>query len=291
MEREPRSQDHLLLKISKRVEYIVQKRQKNLEQLSLILEGGGIWLNCVPLSMEDIKSCMSPQHVQEYAQNFYILGISLGKILDLNNLGNIVKYLIQLFDEFELFTNGKLRINPIIAATLPSTLQSFMKNVKNEMAKHEQVKSNIKSLKSNFLGVRETDLSSKREATDLFEELPNSDYQEYCSAIDRVKDIPKSIRFKPVRIQAKNPELKMLVISNIPFDLDLGTISTTLCRNLMLVYNKFYVKQSLSMIILDNILKIDRYINKFVIIPLTLLLNETADALFNHEFQLIHNAL
>jgi hypothetical protein len=85
------------------VEYIILKRQKNLDYVKRVHEGKVFWLNLVRISKANILNYYSPDVLQERALGWLILGLSCSKLLEMADSTCVVRALYQLLEEYEYF--------------------------------------------------------------------------------------------------------------------------------------------------------------------------------------------
>eukprot|EP00743_Colponemidia_sp_Colp-15_P004484 GILK01004835.1.p1 GENE.GILK01004835.1~~GILK01004835.1.p1 ORF type:complete len:272 (-),score=32.19 GILK01004835.1:127-942(-) len=91
------------------IEYVVLKRQKNFDYIRRVHEGRVHWLNVVLITQEDITKIHDPNVLAKRAEQWFYLGVSLAKILDLPNGAYTVRAFSQLLEEYEYhFANTAL---------------------------------------------------------------------------------------------------------------------------------------------------------------------------------------
>lgn len=87
------------------IEYIVLKRQNTLDYLKRTHQGRVYWLNVIRLSREDIESFYAPAELERRAEQLFILGLSVGRLLELSQGALVVRALAQLMEEYEYFVS------------------------------------------------------------------------------------------------------------------------------------------------------------------------------------------
>jgi len=87
------------------VEGLVEKRTINFDYIRKFQKQGGYWLNCILFTKEYLKakSKKSPYHeeITKRCTMFFSIGISLAKLLEIENVIFLIKGVYQLFDEME----------------------------------------------------------------------------------------------------------------------------------------------------------------------------------------------
>jgi hypothetical protein len=83
------------------IEYLVNKRVKNLDYLKRVHDGQVFWLNVVKISTADIERYYHPQTLQKRIQQWFFLGVSIAPLLQLENGWNFVRACSQLMEEYE----------------------------------------------------------------------------------------------------------------------------------------------------------------------------------------------
>eukprot|EP00347_Sterkiella_histriomuscorum_P019822 403340168 len=104
-------------------------------QNEIISKDGTFWLNCVKLNKTLVSKILQQQYgnqeMKVKSERFYYLGYSLGKIIDLGNVINTVYTLLQLFEEYEVYTkqsgSQSLENNAILRQVLPFNVETFSK--------------------------------------------------------------------------------------------------------------------------------------------------------------------
>ncbi|KAG2220602.1 hypothetical protein INT45_002624 [Circinella minor] len=84
---------------------LVSKRVATIRYLRRAHEGNTHWFNTILLTKGDLSSIYPNIKMQRRSCNFYMLGVSLGTILDIMNTADYVKALGQLLNEYEYHTN------------------------------------------------------------------------------------------------------------------------------------------------------------------------------------------
>ncbi|KAJ8659971.1 hypothetical protein O0I10_004197 [Lichtheimia ornata] len=100
----PTSQHHQP-SLSEYLTELVSKRVATIKYLRRAHEGSTHWFNTILLTKSDLSAFYPNVKMQRRTCNFYVLGVSLGTILDITNTGDYVKALSQLVAEFETHTN------------------------------------------------------------------------------------------------------------------------------------------------------------------------------------------
>ncbi|KAI9254474.1 hypothetical protein BDA99DRAFT_518500 [Phascolomyces articulosus] len=84
---------------------LVSKRVATIKYLRRAHEGNTHWFNTILLTKNDLSSIYPNMKMQRRSCNFYMLGVSLGTILDIMNTSDYVKALGQLLNEYEYHIN------------------------------------------------------------------------------------------------------------------------------------------------------------------------------------------
>eukprot|EP00457_Paulinella_chromatophora_P012977 gb/GEZN01013236.1/.p1 GENE.gb/GEZN01013236.1/~~gb/GEZN01013236.1/.p1 ORF type:complete len:308 (-),score=56.90 gb/GEZN01013236.1/:103-978(-) len=101
---------HITTQMSETLEYVVTKRQQTFNYLKRAHQGQVYWLNTVKLSRSDITRFYDPATLQKRRQRWVLLGLSLGKLLDIASGVQVVRALSQLLEELDYFVgNPKAR--------------------------------------------------------------------------------------------------------------------------------------------------------------------------------------
>ena len=83
------------------IEYMINKRVKNLDYLKRVHEGHVFWLNVVKINSSDIERYYHPQTLQKRVQQWFYLGVSIAPLLQLENGWSFVRACAQLMEEYE----------------------------------------------------------------------------------------------------------------------------------------------------------------------------------------------
>lgn len=83
------------------IEYIINKRVKNLDYIRRVHEGKAYWLNIVKIRPEDIIQFYHPDTLKKRVVQWFYLGISIAPLLQLDNGYQFIRACAQLIEEFE----------------------------------------------------------------------------------------------------------------------------------------------------------------------------------------------
>ncbi|KAI8368184.1 uncharacterized protein BYT42DRAFT_121021 [Radiomyces spectabilis] len=96
-QQQPSLYEYLYELISKRVATITYLRRAH--------GGNTYWFNTILLTKDDLDNLYPNAKMIRRTCNFYMLGVSLGTILEITNTWDYLKALHQLLNEFECYTN------------------------------------------------------------------------------------------------------------------------------------------------------------------------------------------
>jgi hypothetical protein len=85
------------------LDYVLPRRQKELDYIKRVHTGAVHWLNTIKLDKQLIMQLFQPQKLVKRTQRWLVLGLSLGRILELSNLSIIARAVLQLIDEYEYY--------------------------------------------------------------------------------------------------------------------------------------------------------------------------------------------
>jgi len=92
------------------IEYIVNKRVKNLDYLKRVHEGHVLWLNIVKIQTSDIERFYQPQTLQKRVQQWFHLGMSIAPLLNSEHGWCFLRACSQLMEEYEYhFANAAVQ--------------------------------------------------------------------------------------------------------------------------------------------------------------------------------------
>ena len=95
---------------SEMIEYIVNKRVKNLDYLKRVHEGHVLWLNIVKIQTSDIERFYQPQTLQKRVQQWFHLGMSIAPLLNSEHGWCFLRACSQLMEEYEYhFANAAVQ--------------------------------------------------------------------------------------------------------------------------------------------------------------------------------------
>ena len=292
--------DKVLGKFSRKVEYLVRKRHRMVKHIMNVLsKEGGFWMNCVFINKELLEEWIDPSNKQDLAAKFYSLAISFGRVVDLSNVVNTVYWLLQLFEEVNVFYFLKMNEDPVEMLWYPPTQQSFQQLSKFEQAcigeneeeeeEHDEDHSrkwyNKNDSKSKKL-IKSIEKANKAKETALlpFAEQATTDYQTYFE---------NTVQYD-VEMNTDNlvqDVLKMFTYQHISYDMNLYEVSHSLMNILMLIYNKMYDNRCLNNKMFSHLEKVDNSIMSHIIEPLTDIIEEIAQTLMTEQFNEVINDL
>jgi hypothetical protein len=85
------------------LEHMVLKRQSTLDYLKRCHMGSTHWLNIIKLSRADIVQHHDPRTLELRSEQWFLLGLSCGRILELPAGHLAVRACAQLFEEYDYF--------------------------------------------------------------------------------------------------------------------------------------------------------------------------------------------
>ena len=97
---------------------LVRKRMRNVTYYKRLHAGSVLWLNAVRLTQQNICNFYDPDDLRVRAKQFFSLGMSLGKILLIENPGQVLVALNLLMLEYEymFYTNGPAQVVKLLYA-------------------------------------------------------------------------------------------------------------------------------------------------------------------------------
>lgn len=103
---EERAQNALKLQRKQRLEALIRKRKSNLLYLKKIHTGDCYWLNSCLFTKEDLINYGKNEVSKQKIESFFILGLSIARILDIPNGLNFIRAFSQLIEEWEYYYSG-----------------------------------------------------------------------------------------------------------------------------------------------------------------------------------------
>ncbi len=102
--------DHSSKAKNEMIEYIVNKRVRNLDYLRRVHEGNVFWLNIVKIQTCDIERFYQPQTLQKRVQQWFYLGMSIAPLLGKEHGWSFLRACSQLMEEYEYhFANAAIQ--------------------------------------------------------------------------------------------------------------------------------------------------------------------------------------
>jgi hypothetical protein len=103
---EERAQNALKLQRKQRLEALIRKRKANLIYLKKIHIGDTYWLNSCLISKDDIINYGNSEVSKQKLESYFILGLSIAKILTIPNGFALIRAFSQLIEEWEYYYSG-----------------------------------------------------------------------------------------------------------------------------------------------------------------------------------------
>lgn len=100
------SEKALKLQRKQRFEILFQKRKFNIEYIRKVHEGDSCWFDCLLITKDDIQKLVANIVPKQRVLNYFYLGLSLSKILELTTGSKIVRAILQLIEEWEYYFSG-----------------------------------------------------------------------------------------------------------------------------------------------------------------------------------------
>lgn len=251
-------------------EALVKRRHNNYDYVERAFCGSVFWMNSVKMTGDEILALQEHSALCVQTEQLFILCLSMAKLLDMGNLGNFIKALQQLFEEFQVYCSGA-RLNAVILNTQSFTLLPTRKQSKVARDIRLKQKETLRNLStSNAIKVDE----ELADATiGFFPEEPDApieyqDFKETHGSIASRNDEVRVPQIKLRKVGSKNPDFHVLATMNVPADLSFKEVVYTLCETTKLVYNKFFDMQSIDDGVLRQIFKADQTMKKVVLKPL-----------------------
>ena len=94
-------------KLSGDIDYVVTRRQQNWDYLKRAHQGEVHWLNVLHLSKSVINKSIPTEKLVKRIRRWFLLGLSLGRLLELSEGATLVCALTQLIEEYEHFIGAK----------------------------------------------------------------------------------------------------------------------------------------------------------------------------------------
>lgn len=103
---EERANNALKLQRKQRLDVLVKKRKLNFTYLKKLHQGGTFWLNITLFTKDDIQRYAKNVVRKQRIESYFLLGLSISKIIALNPGPSIVRAFSQLIEEWEYFNSG-----------------------------------------------------------------------------------------------------------------------------------------------------------------------------------------
>jgi hypothetical protein len=100
------------------LDYFIPRRQKELDYIKRVHSGSVHWLNTIKLTKQLILTLFDNNKLIKRTHRWFILGLSLGRILELTNVNAIARGLLQLIEEYEYYCN-----HSNLTSTINNTLE------------------------------------------------------------------------------------------------------------------------------------------------------------------------
>jgi ubiquitin-protein ligase len=100
------SEKSLKLQRKQRLEMLYQKRKFNIEYIRKVHEGDSCWFDCLLITKDDIQKLVTNVVPKQRVLNYFYLGLSLSKILELTSGSQIIRAILQLIEEWEYYFSG-----------------------------------------------------------------------------------------------------------------------------------------------------------------------------------------
>lgn len=236
--------------LSEQVEYVVTKRQQNWDYLKRTHQGKVHWLNVVKLSKKNILEFFPPEKLQKRVRRWFILGLSLGRLLELNDGATLVRALCQLLEEYE-------------------------HHISHEKEKSERPRSNT----AHFLYSGSANGSSHVQAVVAVAAAAAAAAEQHNEPIKpQLHKVGKNVVYEYLQMPFATVD-----------GLDYCEVVHSLCDVLSLVYSKFLDDSCTPAHIHEAILKVDRKLKQLVIAKITQDLTTIATPLLKIELKKLLN--
>jgi len=93
--------------MEQQIEHIVMRRQQNWDYIKRAHQGKVHWLNVIKLSKASIVANFPQEKLQKRIRRWFLLGLSLGRLLELGDGPPLVRALAQLVEEYEHYIGAK----------------------------------------------------------------------------------------------------------------------------------------------------------------------------------------
>lgn len=268
-----RTENKELAKRSIQCEALVKKRHNNYDYIERAFCGSVFWMNTVKMTGDEILALQEQSTLYSQTEQFFILSLSIAKLLDMGNLSNFIKALQQLFEEFQVYYLGGGRLNSIILNTQSFALQPIRKQAKVAKEIRAKQKETLRSLSASN-SIRGNEYFIDATIGLFFPEEPDApieykDFKTMHGSIGQSNEDERIPQIKLKKVGTKNPDFHVLAVMNVPADLNFKDVAYTLCESMKLVYNKFFDIQSIDDGALRQIIKIDQVMKKLVLKPLS----------------------
>jgi len=117
------------------LEFLVQKRTKTLSYIQRLYEGKVHWMNLVHITVEDLKEFYDSQvDVQKRAEQWFVLGISMGPILQWAQSLQYLRAISQLMEEYDYhYSHAAVKGMKIIKSKALTYMAERQEKKKKEM--------------------------------------------------------------------------------------------------------------------------------------------------------------
>jgi len=270
-------------------EYLVKKRHNNYDYIERAFCDAVFWMNSVRMSGDAILSMQDPSFLRFKTEQFFILSLNIARLLEMSNIVNLVKALQQLFDEFQKYYSSDTKLNPVILNTQTFSLAPLKKAEELTKITKEKQKDILHSLTTNHSSIKDEEHFVDATMGVFFPEEPDApiEYTEFKKVhslgITEGAEYMKVPIIKTKKTAYKNPNLQVLSLMNIPFDLSFKEVVYSLCENMKMLYNKFFDIQSIDDGVLKQIIKIDQVMKKAVLQPLSDMIGDSAAWTIKHQ--------
>ncbi|MDR3548737.1 MAG: hypothetical protein P4M11_10820 [Candidatus Pacebacteria bacterium] len=264
--------------------YLHQKRVENYNYIERVLcepaQGREkSWMNSVRLTGEEIVALQEPGVIRTKSEQFFVLSLSLAKLVDSGNLTSLLKSVQQLLDEFDKYYCGDAKLGRAIRTTQTFVLQQCWKVQYNTTLQKEKQKQILHSLYFNgpvFVEDGDNTADLRSSTIMAIDESPES--------IERIAREPTMLLRTSVLDRTRKPAppvtpFNMLSIVNVPFDLNFKEVILGLCEMIKGIYGNFHGDPNEGNIdgeTLKQIRRIDKTINRHVLQPLCAMINDAA---------------
>jgi len=267
-----RTENKEFAKRSMQCETLVKKRHKNYDYIERAFCESVFWMNAVKMTGDEILAMQEQSTLYSQTEQFFLISLSIAKLLDMGNLSNYIKALQQLFEEFQIYYYGGAKLNTIILNTQSFTLQPIRKQAKVAKEIRLKQKEILRNLSSNN-GIKGDEDFIDATIGVFFPEEPDApieykDFKMLHGSIGPRNEDTRSPQIRLKKVTSKNPDFHVLAVMNVPADLNFKDVVYTLCETMKLVYNKFFDIQSIDDGVLRQIFKMDQVMKKLILKPL-----------------------